>query len=171
MADFNPAFESMIQNEGGYKLTNIANDRGGQTYAGIARTRNPQWAGWTIIDRGDMGNLQLSQLVRDFYKTSFWDAIGGDEIQKQAIAATIFDFGVNAGPATAAKLAQLAVGMVPDGRIGPKTLAALNAADEGVFVLKYALAKIKRYADNVTRDPSQGKFLLGWINRTMKGMA
>jgi hypothetical protein len=32
MADFAPAFEKMIVAEGGYKLTDIANDRGGQTH-------------------------------------------------------------------------------------------------------------------------------------------
>ncbi|HSD38603.1 MAG TPA: glycosyl hydrolase 108 family protein [Rhodocyclaceae bacterium] len=54
MADFSPAFEAMIQNEGGYKLSNVANDRSGQTYAGISRNFHAGWAGWTIIDRGDM---------------------------------------------------------------------------------------------------------------------
>ena len=37
MADFDPAFDKMIRNEGGFKLTHIAGDRGGQTYAGIAK--------------------------------------------------------------------------------------------------------------------------------------
>jgi lysozyme family protein len=170
MADFNPAFETMIRNEGGYKLTNVANDHGGQTYAGIARKFHSSWAGWAIIDRADMGNLELSRLVRDFYKTEFWDVVSGDAIEHQAIAETLFDFAVNAGTSTASKLAQLVVDAVPDGRIGPKTLAALNALDEGVFVLKYALAKVARYAEICNKDRSQSKFLLGWINRTMKGL-
>ena len=33
MATFDPAFDKMIRNEGGFKLTNIEGDRGGQTYA------------------------------------------------------------------------------------------------------------------------------------------
>jgi lysozyme family protein len=170
MADFNPAFETMINNEGGYQLTNVANDRGGQTYAGIARNFHSSWPGWAIIDRGDMANLQLSQLVRDFYKANFWDPISGDAINSQAVAGTIFDFAVNAGTLTAAKLAQLVVSALPDGRIGPATLGALNAMDEGIFVLKYAIAKIARYAQICTKDNTQSKFLLGWINRTMKGL-
>lgn len=171
MADFDAAFELMIRNEGGYKLTDIANDRGGQTYAGIARNYHPGWPGWSIIDRGDMQNLQLSRLVREFYKLKFWDTVSGDAIRQQAIAVTIFDFAVNAGPATAAKLAQLVVGATPDGRIGPATLDALNAADEGVFVPRYALAKLARYAEICNKDRSQTKFLLGWMNRTIKGLA
>ena len=41
MADFLPAFEQMIRDEGGYTLHTIPGDRGGQTYAGIARNFNP----------------------------------------------------------------------------------------------------------------------------------
>lgn len=37
MSDFVPAYERMIINEGGYKLTDVPSDRGGQTYAGISQ--------------------------------------------------------------------------------------------------------------------------------------
>ncbi len=165
MADFAPAFEEMIVNEGGYKLTNIAGDRGGQTYAGIARTMNPQWPGWAAVDRGE---VPPSELVRAFYRANFWDAVAGDAIADQSVAANLFDFGVNAGPRVAVKLAQLVVGATPDGVPGPKTVAALNAASPDLFIARYALAKLGRYRDIVTRDRSQIKFLLGWINRTLK---
>ena len=167
MADFAPAYEAMIRNEGGYVLHDVPSDRGGQTYAGIARNMNPRWAGWVLIDRGQD---VPAQLVREFYKTNFWDSIQGDRITSQVIAQTIFDFHVNAG-AVARKLAQLVVGATPDGAIGDKTLAALNAYDEERFVMAYALAKIARYRDIVSRDRSQLKFLLGWINRTLQGVA
>jgi lysozyme family protein len=171
MSRFDTSFDRMILNEGGYKLTNVSNDRGGQTYAGIARNFHPNWAGWRYIDANDLGNLELSRLVRDFYKSEFWDKISGDGIERQGIAESIFDFAVNAGVATAIKLAQIVVDAVPDGRIGPVTLAKLNAMDETTFVLKYALAKIARYAEICNKDRTQSKFLLGWINRTLRGAA
>ena len=167
MADFLPAYEAMIRNEGGYVLHDVPGDRGGQTYAGIARNMNPRWPGWALIDRGQD---VPAQLVREFYKINFWDPIQGDRIISQVIAQTIFDFHVNAG-AVARKLAHLVVGATPDGAIGDKTLAALNAYDEERFVMAYALAKIARYRDIVSRDRSQLKFLLGWINRTLQGVA
>lgn len=170
MANFNPAFDIMIRNEGGYQLINVAGDRGGQTYAGIARVFHPQWEGWRYIDANDLGNLRLSQLVRDFYKAQFWDKVAGDSLTKQAVAESIFDFAVNAGPNVAVKLAQLVVGAVPDGRIGPVTVEKLNAMDETIFVLKFALAKVARYAEICNRDRGQSKFLLGWLNRTIKGL-
>lgn len=167
MAEFLPAFESMIRNEGGYVLHTIAGDRGGMTYAGIARNMNPQWGGWRLIDAGQE---VPAQLVRDFYKANYWDNIRGDDLTYQSTAQSIFDFHVNAGK-PARVLAQLVVGVTPDGAFGPKTIAALNAYDPEKFVMAYALAKIARYRDIVQRDRSQIKFLLGWINRTLKGVA
>lgn len=168
MANFDPAFDKMIRNEGGFKLTNIEGDRGGQTYAGIARNAHPNWSGWRHVDANALTSAELTQSVRDFYRSEFWNRTSGDAITSQTIAETLFDFAVNAGTGTAAKLAQIVVGVVPDGGIGPKTLAAINGCDETLFTLKYALAKVTRYAEICNRDRSQSKFLLGWINRTLK---
>jgi lysozyme family protein len=169
MADFNPAFEKMIVDEGGYTLHTIPSDTGGMTYAGIARNKNPNWPGWNLIDHDEKGTL-LTEMVRKFYKTEFWDRIRGDEIAQQIVAESIFNFGVNTGLGVAIKLAQLIVGATPDGAIGPKTLEKFNAAEPESFKKSYALAKIARYADICNKNRSQSKFLLGWINRTLKGL-
>lgn len=168
MADFNRAFARMIANEGGYRLTHVAGDRGGQTYAGIARTRWPDWAGWADIDAGE---TPATELVRAFYKENFWRPIHGEDIAAQGVAETVFDFAVNAGPATAVKLAQIVVGAQADGVVGPKTLSRLNVVDPALFRASYALAKLARYRDIVTRDRTQAKFLLGWLNRTLREAA
>lgn len=167
MAEFLPAFEKVLLAEGGYKLTDIAHDRGGQTYAGITRKSNPDWRGWAYIDAGKTPDAQL---VRDLYRANYWAPVHGDELP-QRIAECLFDFAVNAGPRTAVKLAQLVVGTTPDGVIGPVTVAALNAIAPEVFVAQYTLAKIARYRDIVMRDRTQGKFLLGWLNRALQGVA
>lgn len=167
MAEFMPAFESMILNEGGYVLTNDPNDHGGQTYAGISRKHHPDWAGWQFLDSG---RGVEPQWVRAFYKLNYWNPMRLDDVKSQRIARTLFDFGVNAGIGTAAKLAQIIIGTTPDGRIGPKTLEAINSADEDLFIASYALAKIARYRDIVTRDKSQRVYLLGWINRTLNDL-
>ena len=168
MADFIPAYESMIVNEGGYRLVNVASDKGGLTYAGISRRANPDWQGWGLVDAGE---TPPAEMVRRFYKSTYWDKVGGDQITSQRIAQTLFDFAVNAGVGTASKLAQIVVGVTPDGAIGPRSLQAINTADPDRFCLAYALAKIARYRDIVTKDRTQEKFLLGWLNRTLKGLA
>jgi lysozyme family protein len=167
MADFSGPYEAMIIAEGGYRLTDIKGDRGGQTYAGIARTRNPHWPGWAYIDRGE---TPPAALVRDFYRAEFWDRIRGDDIGSTEIAGMVFDFAVNAGVSVAVKLAQIVAGVTPDGKAGPKTAAALNNIDPQYFKTAYTLAKITRYVEIVGRDRSQGGFLLGWIRRALHGL-
>lgn len=164
MANFLPAFDRMIANEGGFKLTNVANDKGGQTYAGIARNRWPRWSGWQFVDRNE---VPPTQLVRDFYKANFWDAIKGDYLLHQGIADSLFDFAVNAGSKMAIKLAQIVAGVAADGDIGPKTLMALNSTDASYFRAAYAVAKITRYYNICRKDKSQRVFLMGWLARTL----
>lgn len=168
MAEFLPAFDRMIRNEGGYKLTNVKDDRGSVTYAGIARNRNGRWAGWSFIDRGE---IPPTQMVRDFYRANFWDAVKGDYILHQSVAESLFDFAVNAGAKTAIKLAQIVGGVASDGDIGPKTLEALNAMDASYFRAAFALAKVARYHQICVRDKSQRVFLVGWLARTLKEAA
>jgi lysozyme family protein len=170
MADFNPAFEKMIVDEGGYVLHTVSGDTGGMTYAGIARNPNPQWPGWNLIDHSETNNALLTGMVRGFYKTEFWDRIRGDEIANQVVAENIFNFGVNTGMGVAVKLAQLIVGATPDGAVGNVTLQKFNSIDGEAFKKAYALMKITRYADICNKNKTQSKFLLGWINRTLKGL-
>ncbi|HBD12858.1 MAG TPA: hypothetical protein DCZ13_11965, partial [Porticoccaceae bacterium] len=159
MANYEPAYDKMIRNEGGYTKHTVSGDRGGQTYAGIARNYWPSWPGWADIDRGDIDAAKVN--VSAFYDANFWQPIHGNDITSQAVAETIFDFAVNAGVKTAVKLAQIAVGATPDGVLGPKTLNELNAIDPDMFVRDYALAKVARYVEICKRDRSQSKFLLG----------
>ena len=155
----------MITDEGGYQLTDIPGDNGGQTYAGIARKPNPTWGGWQYIDRKE---TPPSQLVRDFYKTTFWDDIKGDKINNQSVAACIFNFYVNTVK-PAKTIAQLVVGATPDGVMGDVTIAKINAVEPEKFIMAYTIGKIARYAEICNRNRDQSKFLLGWINRALKG--
>ena len=167
MADFESAFQKTMKAEGGFVLHHVKNDRGGQTYAGIARNAWPKWPGWLAIDAGD---TPATDMVRQFYRTNFWDVVRGDAIRDQAVAENLYDAAVNFGTRTAVMLAQAVVGTTPDGKVGPKTLSAFELGAEG-FVEKFALACIARYEQIVTRDRTQGKFLLGWVRRTLKRAA
>ncbi len=172
MADFEQAFERALLAEGGYKLHKVAGDTGGLTYAGIARNPNPDWPGWAYIDAGE---TPPSQLVRDYCREGWWNPIRGDDIADQSVAFTLYSFATNSSPrlrpTVAVKLAQLVAGATPDGVVGPKTLAAINAMNPELFVAKYALARLARYEQIVRSDRSQQKFLLGWLSRTLKESA
>ncbi len=177
MAEFKPCFEKVIIIEGGYKLTNDPADRGGMTYAGISRVKNPGWPGWAKIDRGEFDE-ELKIMVLDFYKKEFWDKIQGDIIGSQTVAYNLYEFGVNSGIQTSIKLCQRIIGATVDGVFGPKTLKALNLfikseVNEKEFVLAFIVMKVMRYNHITVNDPrrahdllvSNQKFLCGWLNR------
>jgi lysozyme family protein len=167
MADFDPIYSSTLQKEGGYKLTNSAGDNGGQTYAGISRKSNPGWSGWAYVDRGE---IPPTPLVRSLYREKYWTPMRLDEVRDQRIAESLYEFGFVAGIKVSAKLAQVVVGVEPDGQIGDKSLAALNGmSSPDLFLARFTIAKIARYRDIVMRDRSQSKWLLGWLNRALEG--
>jgi len=169
MAIFATAFEKMIENEGGYILHTVEGDSGGMTYAGIARNYHPSWEGWKLIDNNNMSS-DLISMVEKFYLVNFWDRIKCSEIDSQIVANSIFDFAVNAGTGIASKLAQIVVRSTPDGVIGPKTLEKINTIEESMFIPAFCIAKIARYANICNSNRSQSKFLLGWVNRALKGV-
>jgi lysozyme family protein len=164
---FDAAFSETMRREGGYVLHNVPGDTGGQTYAGIARNKNQHWPGWAHIDRG---TVPPTAMVRDFYYQQFWLPMGCDKMRAD-IAASVFDFGVNSGTRVAVRLAQLVAGVEPDGVPGPVTIEALNRLTLNGFHLAYFAAKMKRYAEIVSRNPSQAKFIAGWTNRSLDALS
>ena len=169
MADFLPVYEHMLLNEGGYKLHTVKHDRGGMTYAGIARNKNPQWPGWEWIDRGD---TPPAAMVRSFYMDGWWRPLSCDKIIDQKVAEALFDFGMNSSaygaPTVAAKLAQIVVGATPDGKVGPKTIAAINQHDADRFLDRFALAVLARYHAIGMKDKTQRVFWPGWFARGLR---
>lgn len=107
-------------------------------------------------------------LVKTFYGEKFWSPIRGNEIKSQGLAFALFDFGVNAGSAVAVKLMQTVLGLVADGKVGPKTLEALNKADREQTLMAFTLAAIARYRAICMKDRTQTKFLLGWVGRALR---
>ena len=84
----------------------------------------------------------------------------------------LFDTAVNAGHARAYKILQEALSdldpeakLVVDGRIGPKTMAALCGLSLSMLMETYALRQALFYQGIVARKPSQEKFLKGWLRR------
>jgi len=179
MVDFKPAFEKMMSNEGGYIVHTIEGDSGGMTYAGISRKFHPNWLGWQIIDNAMSGSsenyfsietLELKKMVQEFYEENYWDSMHCGDLNNQENAEAIFDFGVNAGIRVASRLAQIVAHVTPDGYIGPKSIFAIDSIDSNTFITGYCVAKIARYATICNSNKSQSKFLLGWINRSLKGV-
>lgn len=156
MADFIPALEVMIRNEGGYKLIQRREELGGASFAGITSKVVPNWQGWELVKQ-DPHHPTLISLVKSYYFDEFWLLIGGDDIQSQRVASSLFDFAVTNGVEKAVKVAQIVVGAQPDGVMNSQTLLRLNNMDEELFVLRYAMGKVQRFTDEhiYTKNPRQ----------------
>ena len=162
MAEFNHHIEDLITKEGGYVLTDVRGDRGGQTYAGISRRANPNWSGWRYVDQDQ---TPPRDLVHALYRALYWDSMSLDDVSDD-IAEMLLSSAVLSGPRTAAKLLQAALGVTVDGVIGSQSTMALRAADPQLLEARFALARIARF-NRIAKDRSQLKFLRGWINRVL----
>ena len=176
--------------EGNY--ANDPHDRGGETYAGIARNFHPRWPGWRIIDEAKKvagrslaklnkllnQNEELQEMVVLFYKDFFWDPWQGDKVAgiSERIAEEIFDTGVNMGITTGVKYLQTALNcldrntksdLVVDGVLGPATLGRLtNYHGEANLIYKMLnVLQGAKYMSIMKASPTQEKYARGWFTR------
>ena len=164
MADFNHAFDKTVRRWESFQITDTTGDYGRQTYAGISRHFWPGWAGWGLVDAG---KPVPESLVIEFYRVNFWDAIEGDDMRHQDVAEIIFDWSVNAGLQAATRMTMNVLGLPADTGISA-ALQALNALNSPrLFVCEFALRRVAHRARIIRNDPTQAKFIRGWLNRDL----
>lgn len=188
MADFAPAYGLTNAREG-MVLSNVATDRGGMTYGGIARERQPggRWLGWQLVDRilarGAFAPTPAEQTLladehRKFFEQYFWNDLRGGNIPDQAIAEKMYDAAVNCSRLSAVRWLQAALNVANnrgrlwadirvDGQIGPSTVEAIADACKTPVRRWLVLQVIEtqqedHYFQLALRDESQEANLLGW---------
>jgi len=168
--------EGLIDREGGY--VDHAADKGGPTCFGITQAvaRAHGYA-------GPMRQLPRSE-AEAIYRRLYWlrPRLAEVAVRSPRLAGELFDTGVNMGPAVAITFLQRALNalnrgathypdLTPDGRIGPATLAALDAflkareGHRGETVLLRAIEALQgeRYLRLAERRPANEAFLYGWL--------
>ena len=155
-SNWDNAFKMMLASEGGY--VHHPSDPGGRTNLGVTQRVWEEWVGRESNEK-EMRSL-TSEMVEPLYKRKFWDACKCDELPS-GIDYLVFDFAVNAGVGRSAKILQAAVGVTPDGGIGPITVAAVNAIPEAELIEKFSQAKEDFYRSLNTFET----FGKGWLNR------
>lgn len=117
----------------GSTYENNSMDAGGETKFGISKKSYP--------------NEDIKALTREraieLYRRDYWDPICGDKIPG-ALAAVVFDCAVNQGLIRAVRLLQAMLGVMADGQVGPKTIAAAIATGNR-DVWKYLLLRARLY--------------------------
>jgi lysozyme family protein len=147
--------------EGG--LADVKGDHGGRTKAGISTPIFLEAKRRGIVKAERVDDL-TDQEIDLIYWAMFWVEPRCYEFPPP-IDLLAFDAFVQHHPTPAAELIQAAVGAVPDGVIGPKTIAAAHKVESVAAIERYAYARERLYREIAHNDPSQVKFLAGWLNR------
>jgi len=158
--NFDAAFAQVMKSEGGYVWDK--DDAGGETNLGVTIGA---WAAYLgrPIEPGEMKAL-TQETVKPFYKAMYWDKVKGDDLPA-GVDYAVFDFAVNAGVGRAAKFLQRSVGAVDDGVIGSGTLGRVAVTNKQRILDAFTDQKQRFYNGLALSNPSQQKFLKGWLAR------
>jgi len=156
---------------------------------GALDTDGDGFADFDLDMDGDIDRIDIRKLTRgdavELYHRCFWQPIGASNYPKP-IGEMLFDQAVNGGAVAAKKLLQRAVNrllmdidprlgrpalLAIDGQLGETSKAAIrwlltrSTLDPAALAEAYRDAVRERYREIVRRNPSQQRFLKGWLNR------
>jgi lysozyme family protein len=162
MDNFDQAFDLTISHEGGF--TRNRKDRGnwtsGQVGKGALKGTKYGVSAMTYPHL-DIENLTLEQ-AKEIYRHDFW-AKAGCEALPSGVDFLVFDAAINHGINRSLKFLQEAVGAVPDGIFGPKTLKRVTARPSKDVIREFSARRCVFYAGLHT-FPAFG---LGWTRRAV----
>ena len=164
MADIYNLVPLIFKWEGGF--ANDKDDNGGATMCGVTLTTYKRYC--AKKGRPDPTVDDLKKITRetcvDILRVFYWNPAKADNIKNQSIANLIVDNCWGSGTGWLKKVQQVA-GVAADGIVGPKTLAAINNANQKELFTALWNRRKKFYADICSKNPTQKKFLRGWLNR------
>ena len=178
MADFQIALTELLTYEGGYVNNN--SDAGGETFAGISRTFNPNWLGWSVVDELKKTHSNLKELnealladvplmaaVGQFYRQKYWNF---DTVPSQLVANKMLDMEVNFGQGSAVRILQtglvrLGHNLSIDGSLGSGTLALVIKENEPELLHALRAYSALSRVHRVQAHPDQMQFIEGWLYR------
>lgn len=176
---FSICLERVFAHEGGFN--NLKADRGGATNFGISlrflqaeAAMNPRVR--ALLPAGPVTEHTVRRLTAEtaasLYLWCFWMPCHCDALPA-GVDGMVFDQAVNGGRTTGVRLLQRAINhagggktvLQEDGQIGPRTINA--AATVPFLKLRAAFRAVaaERYRAIVDANPTQAKFLRGWLAR------
>lgn len=160
---FEKAFAYVIENEGGYVFDK--NDLGGETKFGITKKNYPSL---------NIRDLTLEDAKKIYYR-DFWQKGRFEEIDDEKVATQLFDLSVNLGIRSAVIVLQRALRSVgknvqEDGLMGSETLLATSNSDPRCLLAAIKSEAAGYYRQIAAKNPSQQKFLKGWLNRVYRAI-
>lgn len=161
MANYLKLKPFILKWEGGF--ANVKNDRGGATNKGITLTTFRAYfgKGKTVDDLKRLTDVQWDYI----FLKGFWKPFGADNIDSQSIANICVDWAWASGTVTAIRQVQSILKVPVDGKVGPKTIEAINTTNSKALFERIKIGRLQFVDNIVKRDPTQKVFLKGWKNR------
>jgi lysozyme family protein len=166
-AAFTDSLALILKLEGGY--ANDPDDPGGATMKGVTQRVYDSYRRARNLAPAAVRGIAPSEL-HQIYRGGYWRGSAAELLAAThpKTALCHFDCAVNCGTGQAAKLLQRAVGLpeaAVDGRIGPRTLAAVRAADDAALCAAYLERRAAFYRGLAEQRPASAKFLASWLAR------
>lgn len=164
MAQVSKLSPFILQWEGGF--VNDPDDLGGATNKGVtigtyeAYCRKKGYPKPTVERLKNLSNQEWEEILKSMY----WDRWRADEIKNQSVANILVDW-VWASGVHGIKKPQDLVGVIPDGIVGQKTIAAVNSKNQVELFEAIKDARIAFIDDICRKRPANNKFRKGWLNR------
>jgi lysozyme family protein len=167
MATFDEALTFVLRNEDPHLSGIVTEDSGGRTRFGIAERFHPE-----LGDDFYAAPLEIAlEKARRIYRSDYWGAIRGDEIDDQRAATKLLDMAVNMGVRQAVVLCQRAVNgsdqmhLVEDGVLGQQTLNSINQSEPHELLQHLREACGTFYQHLAAVRPEAQMYLRGWLVR------
>jgi len=167
MAQFEPAFDYVIVDEAGPKISGIVTPEPGGAKArfGINSLAHPK----AVTDGFyEMPYDQALAYAKNIYKVSYWDNHGFDNLASQQLATKLFDAAINMGSGGEIGVLQRALGVPVTHIMDATTVAAENTVGPGF--LQTLVTKLEDYYKSLaTAHPDKyAKYLSNWLHRADK---
>lgn len=162
MSSFDDACLVVQKHEGGY--SNDPDDHGGATNFGITMKDLATFRGHGVTE-DDVKNMKFDE-AKLIYKAFYWDVMKLDQIYDSKLQTIFLDQGILHGPQSCIRIIQRVMKMPSDGIMGPLTIGAVNFTNSKIFAKKFIFWLQNSYVDICVNEPSQLRFLKGWIART-----
>lgn len=182
---FDKAIIQVLKNEGG--LVNDKNDNGGITNYGISYRflKNAVAHQKDLISKVDMNGNKIidsydiihmtKREAESIYQEEWWDKYGYGKITYQSLATKIFDMSINMGPQRAANFLRKAclsfnypLNIKNTPELSMKEINFINSLsiqDKNKIINNLISLSVDFYQSLAKNDPSQQKFLRGWLKR------
>jgi lysozyme family protein len=99
--------------------------------------------------------------VFSIYKDDYWDRVRGDELPS-GVDLCVFDWAVNSGVSQASKALQRVLGVLDDGIIGSRTVAAACRQENQAVVVEAISQKREDFYRSLGTFDTFGR---GWLRR------